>query len=177
MVHRAKVRIVKLLAFLVLLAVSVAPLHAANVVAEPFPPAKFTALYLEYDKSNGIITVQLSGDTLIYKITDRAGKVIDQATIQPSGDDWFTFIQALNNAKVYKWAPKYEYPGQGPSWVIDLTMNDRKFYSEGTDDFPKNGDESQPQADPKAGPSIPFLLYWNAVLALCGKDKLSTMAK
>jgi hypothetical protein len=79
------------------------------------------------------------------------------------------FIQALNAAKVYKWAPKYYYPGQGPAWVIDLVMEDRKFNSEGTNEYPKNGDESQPAADPTAGPSVPFQLFWQAVLGLVGK--------
>ena len=164
-------------ALLVLAIVFAAPLYAADIVAEPFPPAKFTAFYIEYSKSNGSTSVQLSGDTLVYKVTNHDNKVIDQATIQPTGEDWFNFIQALNNAKVYKWAHTYQYPGQGPSWVIDLTMDDRKFYSEGTDEFPKNGDESQPQADPTAGPSIPFLQFWQAVLVLCGKAKVSELVK
>jgi hypothetical protein len=149
----------------------------ADVITEPFPPAKFTAMFIENDDRSGDTTVQLNGDTILYKVADRGGKVLDQATIHPSGDDWFTFIQAMNGAKVYNWANSYQYPGQGGTWVIDLTMNDRKFYSEGTNEYPKNGAESQPQADPKAGPSIPFEQFWNAVLALCGKAKPSTMVK
>ena len=48
--------------------------------------------------------------------------------MHPTGDDWFAFIQSVNtNAKLYKWAPKYYYPGQGPSWVVDIVMEDRKF--------------------------------------------------
>jgi hypothetical protein len=48
-------------------------------------------------------------------------------------------------------------------------MEDRTFKSEGTNEYPKNGDETQPAADPKAGPSIPFDLFWQAVLGLVGK--------
>ena len=167
-----KVLMLPVLAFLATL-----PLHAGNVVAEPFPPAAFTSLYLENDERSGTTIIQLSGDAVIYKKTDGGSKVLETATVHPTGDDWFKFIQALNAAKVYKWAEKYEYPGQGPSWVIDLGMNDRKFYSEGTNDYPKNGDETEPAADPKAGPSVPFQLYWAAALELCGKGKLDPMTK
>jgi hypothetical protein len=153
------------------------PLHALTILAEPFPPAAFTNLYLENDDRSGSTVIQLSGDALTYKKTDGGGKVLESATVHPTGDDWFKFIQALNAAKVYKWAEKYEYPGQGPSWVIDVGINDRKFYSEGTNEYPKNGDETQPAADPKAGPSIPFQLYWAAALTLCGKGKLDPMTK
>jgi hypothetical protein len=89
--------------------------------------------------------------------------------VHPSDDDWLKFIQGLNAAKVYKWAPKYEYPGQGETWAIDLVMDDRTFTSEGTNEYPKNGDEARPAADPKAGVSIPFNLFWQALLELVGK--------
>jgi hypothetical protein len=144
------------------------PLRAANIVAEPFPPARFTSLYIERDEKGAAVSLQLAGDAVIYKVT-LGNKVLESLTVHPSGDDWFKFIQGLNGAKVYKWAPKYEYPGQGPTWVIDLVMEDRKFNSGGTNEYPKNGDESQPAADPKAGPSIPFQLFWQAVLGLVGK--------
>jgi hypothetical protein len=146
----------------------VLPLRAATVVAEPFPPARFTSLYIERDDKGAAVVVQSTGDAVTYKVT-LGNKVLEDLTVHPSGDDWFKFIQALNDAKVYKWAPQYEYPGQGPTWVIDLTMNDRTFKSGGTNEYPKNGDESQPAADPKAGPSIPFQLFWQAVLGLVGK--------
>ncbi len=144
------------------------PLDAATIVAEPFPPARFTSLYIERDEKGSSIVVQSSGDAVRYKIT-LGNKILVDLTVNPSGDDWFKFIQGLNDAKVYKWVPEYEYPGQGETWVIDLTMDDRTFKSEGTNEFPKNGDESQPAADPKAGPSIPFQLFWQAVLGLVGK--------
>ena len=156
---------------------AITPAQAGKLVAEPFPPARFAGLYIENDDRSGTTIVQLSGDSLIYKRTDGGSKVLESTTINPSPDDWFKFIQGLNSAKVYNWAPKYEYPGQGPSWVIDLTMDDRKFYSEGTNDYPKNGDESQPQADPKAGTSIPFDQFWQAVLELCGKAKPAPLVK
>jgi hypothetical protein len=144
------------------------PLHAEGIIAEPFPPARLTSLYIEKDDKGTAIILQAAGDAVVYKVTS-GNLVLEDITIHPSGEDWFKFIQGLNAAKVYTWAPKYEYPGQGPTWVIDLVMEDRKFNSEGTDDYPKNGDEAQPQADPKAGPSIPFQLFWQAVLGLAGK--------
>ena len=146
------------------------PLRAQNVVAEPFPPAKFSSLYIERDDNKGgIISIQLQGDALIYQTT-QGGKVIESTTIHPSGDDWFTFIQSINNnAKLYKWATTYYYPGQGPSWVVDFVMEDRKFNSSGTNEYPKQGDESNPQANPQSGPSVPFQLFWQAALTLAGK--------
>jgi hypothetical protein len=144
------------------------PLRAATIVAEPFPPARFTSLYIERDDKGAAVVVQTAGDAVTYKVT-LGNKVLENLTVHPSGDDWFKFIQALNTAKVYKWAPTYYYPGQGPTWVIDLVMEDRTFKSEGTNEYPKNGDESQAAADPKAGPSIPFDLFWQAVLGLVGK--------
>jgi hypothetical protein len=155
-----------LLSLLVLIALTSA--CAADVVAEPFPPAKFTSLYIERDEKGALVTVQSAGDTVIYKVT-LGDKVLESRTTHPTDDDWFKFIQGLNSAKVYTWASKYEYPGQGPYWVIDLVMEDRKFNSSGKNDYPKNGVESQPQADPKTGPSIPFDLMWQAVLNLVGK--------
>jgi len=155
-----------LVSLLVLLAAPV--VRAANVVAEPFPPARFTSLYIERDQKGAATTVQIDGDAVIYKVM-LGDKVLESLTAHPSADDWFKFIQGLNDAKVYKWAPQYEYPGQGPAWVIDLVMEDRKFNSAGKNDYPKTGDESQPQTDPKAGPSISFELFWQAVLNLVGK--------
>ena len=140
----------------------------ADIVAEPFPPARFTSLYIERDIKGAEMTVQMAGDTVIYKVT-LGDKILESLTAHPSDDAWFKFIQGLNDAKVYKWAPRYEYPGQGPAWVIDLVMEDRKFNSSGKNDYPKTGDEAQPQADPKAGPSIPFDLFWQAALTLVGK--------
>jgi hypothetical protein len=154
---------------LVLLAFGPAlPLPAATVVAEPFPPAHFTNLYIERDDKGASVVVQSTGDAVIYKVT-LGNKVLENITVRPSADDWFAFIKGLNDAKVYKWAPKYYYPGQGPTWVVDLVMDDRKFYSEGTNEYPMNGDESQPQANPASGPSIPFQLFWQAALGLAGK--------
>jgi hypothetical protein len=143
-------------------------LHAATLVAEPFPPAKLTSLYIERDDKGAAVTVQSQGDTVTYKVT-LGDKVLENLTVTPSGEDWFKFIQGLNSAKVYNWAPKYYYPGQGPTWVIDLVMEDRKFNSSGTNEYPMNGNESQPQANPASGPSVPFQLYWQAVLGLVGK--------
>jgi hypothetical protein len=160
-----------MLARLILAALLALPLHAATVIAEPFPPARLTSLYIERDDSGTTTAVQAEGAAVIYKVTIGT-KVLENLTVHPTGEDWFKFIQALNAAKVYNWAPKYDYPGQGPSWVIDLVTQDRKFSSEGTNDYPKNGEESQPAADPKAGPSVPFLLFWEAVLGLVGKVPL-----
>ncbi len=145
-------------------------LHAQSIVAEPFPPAKITSLYLERDDNKGgTISIQLQGDALIYQTT-QGGKVVENDVTHPTDDDWFKFIQVIdNNAKLYKWAPKYYYPGQGPSWVVDFVMADRKFNSEGTNEFPKEGDEANPQANPKSGPSVPFQLFWQAALTLAGK--------
>jgi len=163
--------------FVVLLAVLLAwPLRAQTVAAEPFPPAKFTSLYIERDEKGATVSVQLQGDTLIYTTTLQ-GKALENVTVHPSDDDWFKFIQAINTAKLYKWAPQYYYPGQGPSWVVDFVMADRKFNSAGTNEYPKQGDESNPQANPKSGPSVPFQLFWQAVLTLVGKAPQGTAAK
>ncbi|HEX4138947.1 MAG TPA: hypothetical protein VHY09_01265 [Candidatus Methylacidiphilales bacterium] len=156
--------------FLMLAALFALPLRAQSVVAEPFPPAKFSSLYLEYDEFRGAnVSVQLQGDDLIYRRVE-GGKEVERDVVHPTGDDWFKFIQAINSgAKLYKWAPKYYYPGQGPSWVVDFVMEDRKFNSEGTNEYPKEGDEANPQANPKSGPSAPFQLFWQAALTLAGK--------
>jgi hypothetical protein len=157
--------------FFVMLATLMAtPLRAQTVVAEPFPPAKITSLYIENDDNKGgAISIQLHGDALIYQTTQK-GKVVENTIVHPSDDDWFTFIQAINtNAKLYKWASKYYYPGQGPSWVVDLDMENRKFNSSGTNEYPLQGDEANPQANPKSGPSVPFQLFWQAALKLAGK--------
>jgi hypothetical protein len=158
----------KAFALALLVVILTQPLRAATILAEPFPPARFTSLYIEWYDKGRATTIQLVNDALIYKVM-QGDKVVENSTLHPSGDDWFKFIQDLNAAKVYNWAPKYYYPGQGPSWAIDLTMNDRKFGSEGTNEFPMNGNESQPQANPASGASIPFQLFWQAVLQLVGK--------
>jgi hypothetical protein len=144
------------------------PALAATVVSEPFPPAQMTSLYIERDDNGSTMVLQSSGDGVTYRVS-QGDKVVETVTVHPSGEDWFKFIQALNAAKVYNWSPKYYYPGQGPSWVIDLAMEDRKFNSEGTNEYPLNGNESQPQANPASGPSVPFQLFWQAVLGLIGK--------
>jgi len=156
---------------LVLLLLTLAPsLRAADFAPDPFPPARFTNLYMEKDEKGKVMSIQLSGEDVIFKcLVD--GKEIDSAKVHPSGDDWFQFIQALNLAKVYKWSPNYTYPGQGITWIIDLGMENRKLTTGGTNDFPKEGAENQPQADPKAGPSTPFQIAWLAAMALAGKSQ------
>jgi hypothetical protein len=161
------IKAMKLLALLLGLTL-LGPLHAAQIVAEPFPPAHFTSLYLVKDTRGTITVISLKGDDVTYQVTT-AGKVTENITVKPSPDDWFKFIMGLNNAKVYKWAPKYYYPGQGPSWVIDLVMEDRKFGSEGTNEYPKEGAEAEPNENPASGPSVPFQLFWQAALELVGK--------
>jgi hypothetical protein len=150
-------------------------LHAATVVAEPFPPAAFTSLYIErFDKGTSMV-IQTSGDAVIYKVTV-GNDVRENVIVHPSGDDWFQFIKALNDAKVYKWTSRYYYPGQGETWIIDATMSDRKFTSGGTNDYPLSGDEAKPQANPLSGPSVPFQLFWQAALKLVGKEPPSRPA-
>jgi len=151
-------------------------LHAADFVPDPFPPAHFTSLYIEKDDKGVMTSIQLSGDAVTYRVT--AGtQVLENITAHPSGDDWFNFIQGLNNAKAYKWAPNYSYPGQGPTWIVDIALENRKLTSGGTNDYPKEGAEDQPQADPKAGPSVPFRIFWQAALALVGKAPPPTVSK
>lgn len=163
----------KSFALIILSALLCFPLHAATLIADPFPPARFTGLYIEKDDAGTSVSIQLAGDAVIYKVT-QGDKVLETATTHPDGDAWFKFIQGLNGAKVYQWAPKYEYPGQGATWVIDLTMEDRKFTSMGTNEYPKDGNEAQPAANPKAGPSLPFQLFWQAALELAGKTTSAT---
>ena len=152
------------------------PLHAANVVPDPFQPTQVTSLNIEKQDGDTVISIQLVGDAITYTVTVQA-KVTEQTTTHPAGDDWFKFIQGLNTAKAYKWAPKYYYPGQGTSWVIDMSTADRQFKSSGTNEYPKEGAEDQPQADPKAGPSIPFQVFWQAALGLAGKAPPPTPLK
>ena len=153
---------------LVLIILAGLPLRAGTIVAEPFPPAQLKSLYIEKDDKGKSTTLQVAGDAVIFKIT-MAGQVLDSATVHPSDEDWFKFIQGLNAAKVYKWSSDYSYPGQGVTWVVDLGFEDRKLTSGGTNDYPKEGAEDQPQADPKAGPSVPFQIFWQSALALVGK--------
>ena len=157
--------------FFMLAAIFALPSRAQSLVAEPFPPAKISSLYIESDNNKGgTVSIQLQGDALIYQTTQK-GKVVENTIVHPTGDDWFNFIQSVNtNAKLYKWAPKYYYPGQGPSWVVDIVMEDRKFNSAGTNEYPLQGNEANPQANPKSGPSVPFQLFWQAALTLAGKS-------
>jgi hypothetical protein len=153
---------------LIFFVILILPLHAGQIVAESFPPAHFTSLYIERDDKGTSTVIHLKGDTIAYVVMT-AGKVTENTTVKPSPDDWFKFIMGLNNAKVYKWAPKYYYPGQGPSWVIDLVMEDRKFGSEGTNEYPREGAEAEPNENPASGPSVPFQLFWQSALELVGK--------
>ena len=156
--------------------IAVVPLLAANLVPDPFQPTQVMSLYIEKHDGDSVISIQLAGDALTYKVV-KQGKVTDETVTHPLGDDWFKFIQGLNNAKVYKWTAKYYYPGQGASWFIDLGMENRPFKSEGTNEYPKEGAEDQPQADPKAGASTSFLLFWQAALELAGKAPPPAPAK
>jgi len=152
------------------------PMRATDLVPDPFPPAHFTNLYIEKVEKGKITSIQLAGEDVIYKVTVGT-QVLETVKVHPSGDDWFAFVQGLNQAKVYKWVPDYTYPGQGVTWIIDMAMENRKLTSGGTNDYPKEGAENKPQADPKAGPSIPFQVFWQAALALVGKSPPPTVAK
>jgi hypothetical protein len=144
---------------------------AADVVAEPFPPASFTFLHIELTQKGTTTSVDLDNDAVVYAVTSADGKVLEKSTVHPSGDDWFEFIQKLNEAKVYKWTRKYYYPGQGEEWAILLQIDNQEFASEGYNEYPKSGSESDPAADPKGGETIPFQLFWQATLTLAGKEK------
>jgi hypothetical protein len=141
----------------------------AAVVAEPFPPAAFTSFHVEWDKGNRATSVQLANGALSYKVME-GEKLVEIGNVHPTADDWFKFIQTLNAVKVYNWADKYSYPGPGDYWKVDAVMSDRRFFSSGSNEYPKEGDESQPQANPASGPSVPFQLFWNAVVQLVGKQ-------
>jgi len=110
------------------LALVLASLSMPLALSGTLSTARFTSLYIERDDKGARVSVQTVGDTVIYKVT-LGNKVLESLTAHPTDDDWFKFIQALNAANVYKWAPTYYYPGQGPTWVIDLEMEDRKFNS------------------------------------------------
>jgi hypothetical protein len=140
--------------FVVLTAFFALPLRAQKIVAEPFPPAKFASLYIERDEKGATISLQLAGDALIYKTTFQ-GKELESVTVHPSDDDWFKFIQAINAAKVYQWSST----------------------SAGTNEFPKEGDVTQGQANPPSGPSVPFQLFWQAAMTLVGKAPPPASAK
>ena len=86
---------------ILLAAILCLPLHAATIVAEPFPPARFTSLYIERNDKGAAVVVQTAGDAVTYKVT-LGNKVLEKLTVQPSGDDWLKFIRGLNDAKVYK---------------------------------------------------------------------------
>jgi hypothetical protein len=77
---------------------------AAQPVAQPFPPASFTFLHIEMTENGKTTSVDLIQDAVVYLVTSGDGKVVEKNTTHPDGDDWFLFIQKLNEAKVYKWA-------------------------------------------------------------------------
>jgi hypothetical protein len=56
-------------------------------------------------------------------------------------------------------------------------MADRKFNSSGTNEYPKESDEANGQANPASGPSVPFQLFWHAVLDLVGQAPPPPAAK
>jgi hypothetical protein len=149
-------------------------LAAADVVPEPFPPASFTFLHIELTGKGTTTSVDLDNDAVVYAVTSADGKLLEKSTAHPSGDDWFQFIQKLNEAKVYKWARKYYYPGQGEEWAILLQIDNQQFASEGDNEYPKTGSESDPASDPKGGETLPFQLFWQATLVLAGKAKVSS---
>lgn len=146
-------------------------LEAVDVVAQPFPPASVTSLHIEKTENGSTTSVDLIQDAVVYEVTSADGKVVEKNTTHPDGDDWFQFIQKLNEAKVYKWARKYYYPGQGAEWAVILEIDNQPFASEGDNEYPKAGSESDPAADPKGGETLPFQLFWQAVLVLAGKAK------
>jgi hypothetical protein len=52
---------------------------------------------------------------------------------------------------------------------VILDIDNQEFTSEGHDEYPKAGSESDPAADPKGGETVPFQLFWQATLVLAGK--------
>jgi len=160
---------------LVLMALpGVGRLEAADVVAEPFPPAKIASLHIEMTENGKTTSVDLIQDAVVYQVASADGKVVEKNTTHPDGDDWFQFIQKLNEAKVYKWARKYYYPGQGAEWAVILEIDNQQFTSEGDNEYPKTGSEADPAADPKGGETLPFQIFWQATLVLAGKGKVSS---
>ncbi len=47
-------------------------------------------------------------------------------------------------------------PAKAQAGVVDLVMGNRKFNSSGTNEYPKESDESNPQANPRSGPQRPL---------------------
>jgi hypothetical protein len=162
--------------FFLLACMTAWPIRGGDLVSDPFQPAHFTALHIERNERGKSTIILLSGDAVIYKVTD-GGKNVETVTVHPAIDDWFMFIQGMNEAKVYKWAPRYSASGEGVTWIVDFTTDTRTFSSSGANEFPKTGAEEQPQGDPSAGPSIPFEQFWQSALALVGKAKPPVMVK
>jgi len=130
------------------------------------PPGDFTADIGGFDGPN--YHVELKHDGVYYE-SSGAGNVQEKAIVHPDHEAWAKFIQALNAVKFYRWAPSYSSDVlDGVQWKIRLRVGDRVILSQGSNNFPRDGDERQPSNSWPA-PSKSFQSFCQAVSQLVGK--------
>jgi hypothetical protein len=145
-----------------------APLSHAydNAPLPPTPPDDFTADIGGFDGPN--YHVELKSDGVHYD-SSGAGNVQEKVVVHPSLEAWATFMQALNTAKLYRWAPTYSSNVMdGVQWKIRLRAGDRVILTQGSNNFPRDGDERHP-SNSWPTPSKNFQSFCDAVSQLVGK--------
>lgn len=117
----------------------------------------------------GEVRIDLMNDAVIYSRTE-VDKSVRQKTVQPTPIAWHKFVEKLNEAKMYSWAPQYKNSNvlDGGGWKMDLIFGKREFFSEGINDYPKDG--AVYLAAKELNPSHTFEIVWTALCELVGED-------
>ena len=123
------------------------------------------------------LSINIAGDISMQNtVTLENGVVSGQCrgrsfSIRPDAGTWTRFIQEINKAKLYKWAPDYPNPGvyDGTRWYVEIQFGERIFKSKGDNNFPTEGNESKPTNAPSPC-GVPFQTLCAAVSHLIGDN-------
>jgi hypothetical protein len=137
----------------------------------PFRDVVPAALNISYAHEMGYSAdVVLANRKVTYRLFDGSAQV-KTITVEPTLNQWSTFVHDLNSARVFAWNGHYAAPelarDGGYFWSFEIQLDNRHFGTDGRCCFPPN-DDLLPSKD--VWGSIPFSSMAAAVSRLVGHE-------
>jgi hypothetical protein len=149
---------------------SLSSLSLAKADQQPFPETVPALFKVEFDAEMwGVVTLEFKDGRLIYQRQGIGGNLT--TAVRPTLDQWARFFREINAAKVYKWSDHYSSPetarDAGFHWSIDLQAADTGFHSNGSCEYPLDGDLTEEERGSSKHKS--YDLFMEAVSHLIGR--------